>query len=490
MENTKILNFRGGPIASAAPILFFVLWAITCSLIGISTEASLIIGAVIGLLLGLILCKDSADVYLDAVTKGMTQSVAAIAIIAWFWAGTFAEILKTGGLVDGLVWLGVSTAVSGGLFTLLTFILSASFGTAVGTGYGTLVAFTTLMYPAGVALGANPVVLMGAICGGSCFGDNLAPVSDTTIISAATQNTDVMGVVKSRFKYCCIAAVPAFILYTLFGGSGSGVMENVEMTLSPKGLVLLIPFALVLLCAFKGKNLIVSISVGIAAALAVGLPAGLFTLKDILYFNVESGMIEGAVANGIGGYLHMCVVILLIMSLGYLTMAGNLMQMIEHAALKHIGTSARKADFINCTVVAAMNLLMSVNAAAEITAAPLVSSIGEQYNIHPYRRANSLDAISAAGGFVLPWSGGTLLAVSTANALHSSYSFLPQLTAGQLWYCNFYGWILIAVMFISAATGFGLLYKGKNGEPVKAKDYERALKEGPAAKSNLPKGQN
>ncbi|WP_130862305.1 Na+/H+ antiporter NhaC family protein [Bacilliculturomica massiliensis] len=469
----KRLEFYIGPVGSAVPILFFIVWAIGCSFINISTEQSLIVGAVIGLAIGLFLCKNSADEYLEALTKGMTQSIAAIAIVAWFWAGTFASILQVGGLVQGLVWLGVSTGVSGALFTTITFILSAVFGTAVGTGYGTLVAFSMLMYPAGVLMGAHPVVLLGAILSGSAFGDNLAPVSDTTIISAATQETDIMGVVRSRFKYCIIAAIPACVLFMVFGGTGVDVTNSAESMalidayVNPKGLILLIPFVLVLVLAFRGKNLIYSISWGIITAIAVILIAGLGTVKDILYFNVEEGVLEGAVVNGIGGYLNMAVLIMLIMAGGYLITVGNLMAMLENAILSRVGSSVKKAELAIWGLVALLNSMMSVNAAAEITAAPFVNSIGKTFNIHPYRRANMLDAITAAGGFVLPWSGGILLGVSTINGLTSTYDFIPKMTTGEVWFTAFHGWMLVIVMLVAALTSWGLQYKGPDGKPCR-----------------------
>ena len=51
------LDFHMGPIGSAIPILFFIIWAIGCSLIDVANEQSLIVGAVIGLGIGLFLCK-------------------------------------------------------------------------------------------------------------------------------------------------------------------------------------------------------------------------------------------------------------------------------------------------------------------------------------------------------------------------------------------------------------------------------------------------
>ena len=61
----------------------------------------------------------------------------------------------------------------------------------------------------------------GAIIGGGAFGDNLAPVSDTTICSALTQGADITGVVKSRLRYSAVAAAITILFILFFGGGGS-----------------------------------------------------------------------------------------------------------------------------------------------------------------------------------------------------------------------------------------------------------------------------
>jgi len=123
----------------------------------------------------------------------MTRRVAATAVVAWLWAGMFAETIQVGGFVGGLVWAADAAGIGAALFPAATFILAALLATGIGTGYGTTVAFTTLFFPAGVLLGASPVLLFGAILSGAVFGDNLAPVSDTTIVSAVTQDSDIGG---------------------------------------------------------------------------------------------------------------------------------------------------------------------------------------------------------------------------------------------------------------------------------------------------------
>ena len=143
------------------------------------------------------------------------------------------------------------------------------------------------------------------------------------------------------------------------------------------------------------------------------------------------------------------------------------MAVMENRIRNRVGGSVKKAEFAVWLIVSVLNSLMSVNAAAEITAAPFVKSIGEEFNIHPYRRANMLDAITAAGGFILPWSGGVLLAVTVVNGMLDKYPFLKPIKTGDIWLYAFHGWALVAVMLFAALTSWDLKYIGKEGEPVK-----------------------
>src|SRR5699024_2545285 len=145
--------------------------AITSSLLQLSSESGLDFGAIIGLILGLLLCKRKCAGYAQGLFDGLAKPIGVIARVAWYYAGMFAQIFPVGGLVAGVVWIGAVTGFEGGLFVALTFVLAAVFSTAVGTGYGTTVAFCTLMFPAGIAVGADPVILFAAILAGAVFGD-------------------------------------------------------------------------------------------------------------------------------------------------------------------------------------------------------------------------------------------------------------------------------------------------------------------------------
>jgi Na+/H+ antiporter NhaC len=440
-------------------MVFFITWAITICLSGAPDVRGLALGIIVGLGLTMLLVKGSRWEFCEAIYTGMANRIGTVTIVAWLWAGMFAQVLRAGGLVDGLVWLGMVSEVNGGIYVGMTFLLAALFSTAVGTGYGTTVAFCTLMYPAGIVLGADPVFMFGAILSGAAFGDNLAPVSDTTIVSATTQETDIPGVVRSRFKYAITAAIPTLLIYCLFGGATEEIRlanEALTQNMSPRGLILLIPFALVIFLAMRKHHIIVAITIGLVVAIPLIPVFGLGSWADIVAINKGSRSLEGALTEGIGGYVDMAVLTLLILSASHIMREGGAFDKIKETAFRFIKNSVRRAELVICSFVAVLNVFITVNTAAEIAAAPMVSDIGKKFNIHPYRRANFLDAITSALGYIFPWGGGVLIGyVTLSNLADNNYPTLPVVNPTDVWIVVFHGWFLLVVMFGAAATGLG-----------------------------------
>jgi Na+/H+ antiporter NhaC len=470
MEPT--LKFYGGRLGAAVPLLFFVVWAIAISVAGVPSEHGLILGMVIGLTVGMLLCRSRWADYANAIFTGMASPVATVTIVAWFWAGMFAQVLRVGGLVDGLVWLGGQSNATGGYFVGATFVLAATFGTAVGTGYGTTVAFCTLMFPAGLILGADPVWLFAAILSGAAFGDNLAPVSDTTVVSATTQETDIPGVVRSRVKYALLAALPALVLFILLGGDGmdpdrAQAAELLADTASPNGLALLAPFALVIFLALSGYHILVSLTWGIVTAIAVELLLGLAPPEAILFFDPSTDTVGGALVDGIAGYLGLSILILLIVAAGHLMRLGGALDALIDALKRFARASVARAEAAMWGIVFSLNAFITINTAAEIAAAPVISQLGKRFRLHPYRRANMLDAVTSAIGYIFPWGGGVLIGYQTIRTLESQYDFVHAVSPTDVWPFVLHGWFLAAVMLLAALTGFGRSYEAADGSETK-----------------------
>ena len=484
MEGPRI-EFYGGRWASTIPLALFILWAIFQSgLLRIGDTSGLVAGALVSTIIGMFFAKGNWKTYANTIFEGMTQRVAATAIVAWLWAGMFANTLQAGGFVEGLIWAAEALGVGAATFPAAAFILAGLLATGIGTGYGTTVAFVTLFFPAGVLLGANPTLLFGAILSGAVFGDNLAPVSDTTIVSAVTQDSDIGGVVASRFKYALVAAVLAFIAYLVAGASMAGTPPEgvAELAGTAPGLVHLISMGVVIWTAIRGRHIVEAISWGIIAAIVFNLVFGLSAVSDIIVFNVSEDLALGqtlsvlpfveTVSEGVGvggslysgalGFFPLIVLTLLIVAMARIMIQGGGFQAIQDWLLRSVATNVTRAETTMVLGTALINGMITINTAAEIAISPLIARIGERYNIQGYRRANILDANTSALGYIFPWAGGVLVGygvMTGPEGLGAQYGTDAMIVnPASVVPFVFHGWLLVAVFLVAAITGFGREY--------------------------------
>ena len=123
----------------------------------------MMIGAgVIGLMVGMLFVKDIGS-YWKVVLEGLGSEIGMTAVMLWLIVGIYGNILKSGHIVEGLVWLSCQLNVNGSAFTVAAFIFSAIFAMATGSGFGTISTMSFILFPAGILLGSNPPVLAGAI---------------------------------------------------------------------------------------------------------------------------------------------------------------------------------------------------------------------------------------------------------------------------------------------------------------------------------------
>ncbi len=315
------------------------------------------------------------------------------------------------------------------------------------------------MYPAGIVLGANPAVLMGAILSGGAFGDNLAPISDTTIVSAATQETDVGGVVRSRLKYVLIAAGISCLLFLIFGG-GKSVVSAAEAewllaeTADPTGLPMLIPAAIVFIVAVSGRHFLAALTAGIAAAIIIGPAAGIFPLERIFHVTADGSVAGMAVEGAIALLPTSILTLLLVTAIGIMEASGFLDRLISWLD-RVVIRSARSTELAIISLITFTNLCVSVNTVAMITAGPLANVLRKRHNIHPYRSANLLDTISCSFPYILPYAATIVAAIAIQRQVVEHYDFAVVLTWGQMAPFAFYGIVLFTLMILAVVTGFG-----------------------------------
>ena len=454
MSEERKLQFHGGIGMSLIPVAIYVAF---CMLLFIGFKAfnmeALAVGGFLALLIGGIFCTSYSEFWESAI-KGISSITSVSVVVILLLVGMFSALIKLCGLSGGFVWIANASGMRGGIFVAFTFIAACIVSTATGSSIGTMFIAFPIFYPAGIMLGANEMMMAGSIVSGAIFGDNLAPISDTTIASASTQQfkngrpADIGGVVSSRIKYSAIAGAITIVIFAVFGGIG-GVYEggSIDAASNPVSLVMLIPVILMLTVSTKTRNIYAGILVGLTTGTVVGLAAGLFTPAQVFSNDAANNAAVGFLVDGINNILPTCALVISVFGImGVLSDAGMLNLIAEKILDSKLAGSARGAELacmlgISLTTV----LLGGVTSASILTFGPILNKIGAARNIHPYRRANLLDGTANSLPAIIPFMSVFVFIGAALTGLS------PVVVA-----CGtVYGVVLFLVFLVAVLTGYG-----------------------------------
>lgn len=302
----------------------------------------------------------------------------------------------------------------------------------------------------------------GAIISGAAFGDNLAPVSDTTICSATSQGVDVPGVVRSRLKYALAAGgltVAGLVIAGLvLSGSGGG---SETPAYNPWILLMFLPVAATIFVAVKSGDIIIAATIGIVSGAVVAVAAGLMDIVQIdvadavkpALFTVSGEGLDRAVGGvlytGLSSMIQVIVLALLLFGCTSIMRAGGGDEKLL-AVLGRVVRGPRGAEVVISVMVILLSALMGLNAPAILAiGASFAAPLAKRYGISPYRTANLLDAQSNTLCYCLPWTPAVVYTLGfAADSAH-------PLTAMQVSPFVFYSFAMLAVMVVTILLGIG-----------------------------------
>ena len=482
MENKK-LEFYGGQWMSFLPLGLFLVGIIcTTFLVGSISDGALWLPAFLAIVISLFFAKDK-QVYTAAVLKGIASPDALTPVVCWFFAGVFSRILRSSGLAEAVAGTAAGFGVGSTLFLVIVFLSCALLATASGTGFGTIAAGMGVMYPAGIALGCNGPLLAGIIISGAAFGDNLAPVSDTTICSATSQGVDVPGVVRSRLKYSAVAAALTIAAIFVIGPMTKGSVEPYAASLeyNPLAFLMLVAVALTVVVAMKTGDIIIATSIGGIIASVIGVVCGLFDFISVsetdevtnALFNITykgdvlNCTFGGIIQTGLSSMLQVCVLCLLLFgSISCMREGGGDQKLLEVLS-KSVKTTVG-AELIISAMVIVLSSIMGLNAPAILAVgASFARPMSEKYGFSGYRAANLLDGQSNTICYCVPWGAGVIYTIGFAVETE------VPLTAISVTPCPIYCYALLIVFTVSIFLHIG----DHDGEK-----YLKKLKESKASK--------
>jgi Na+/H+ antiporter NhaC len=173
---------------------------------GLSVIVGLIVSAVRGMRL-----DDLFDGLINGI-KGVT--VGAIILGLAVTLGTVSEKLGTSFFIIEMTreFILVVPYILPPIMLFICMFISFS----IGSSWGTYAVVFPIAIPLAFAISTDPLyitLMFASIIGGSVFGDQCSPISDTTILSAMVSGADLMDHVNTQLPLALIAASCAAVLY-------------------------------------------------------------------------------------------------------------------------------------------------------------------------------------------------------------------------------------------------------------------------------------
>lgn len=237
---------------------------------------------------------DWVDIQASVVSR---LSTAMPALFILFAIGLLIASWMVAGTIPMLVYYGIAVIEPSVLYPL-AFLVPVVFSTLTGTSWGSAGTIGVVIIGIGLAAGANPAILAGAIIGGAYFGDKLSPLSDTTNMAALAAETPLFDHIRSMMWTTAPSACIALVVYVVVGlidppGSATSTQDAAAFTAALQemfdfSLLLLLPPGLVLVGSIRKYPTIPVLIGSVILAALLALVVQPFTLADILQ-SIRSG---------------------------------------------------------------------------------------------------------------------------------------------------------------------------------------------------------
>jgi Na+/H+ antiporter NhaC len=368
---------------------------------------------------------------LDVFMSGVGHNNILLMCFVFLLSGAFTSVMSSIG--------GITATVNFALYYIPqdfilpgVFIVSAFISLAMGTSMGTIASVTPIAvgicYKAGVAL---PIGI-GAVLGGSMFGDNLSIISDTTIAAVQTQGCEM----KDKFRMNFFIAMPAMMIsiFILWMYPQTGVIK----TAIEFDFIKVLPYIFVLMLSLTGMHVYLILIAGTILGGIIGMFGadysmvqytqaiykGFTTMEEILILSMFIGGLSELIKHQ-GGMAYLIEKILLLShKFNYNGKPNKKIGELSIAAMSSI------ADI--CTANNTVSILMAGEAGRDIA---------KRYDIYPTRAASLLDIFACVFQGILPYSAQVLLAASISQVS-------PIDLIGKVHYCYLLGAAaLITIIF-------------------------------------------
>ena len=383
----------------------------------------------LAIIVAFLVFKGSIDDKCKTFCEGVGGEDITIMCMIYLLAGAFAQVAKDMGGVDSVVNLGLSV-LPASVMTAGMFVIACFMSLATGTSMGTLSALA----PIGIGIvdvtGLNLALMMGAIIGGSMFGDNLSVISDTTIAATRSQGCEMRDKFKVNMTIALPAAIITCILLLIVARGGSGSVD-----VGSYSLIKVVPYVIVIILSLIGMNVFAVLTVGILLSGAVGF---LFADMSILSF-------AQAIYNGMLGMMEVFLTSIFIGGMAKMVeKEGGINWLLDKVTMFVKGPKSAEVGI--AAMVCLTDAAIANNTISIIVDGPIARGICEEYKVDPRRSASLLDLFSCVMQGAIPYGAQILMVGSLTGGAVSAMDVIPC-----LWYQGLLAVFAIVSIFVPFA---------------------------------------
>lgn len=372
--------------------------------------------------------------------KSMRQILPAVPILLCI--GMLSATWMLGGVVPLLIDYGLQM-LNPGAFLVTACAVCAVVSVVTGTSWTTIATIGVAFMGIGTAMGHSPAWIAGAVISGAYFGDKVSPLSDTTVLAAASTGVKLF----THIRFLMITTVPAMTLaltvYAIAGFTASTVSAGHagEISSALRAHFHLTPWLLAvpaltgaLIAARVRTDLTLGLSAlaglaamfvwqpEVAASLGGGVKASLTALLTSTEIATGNEALDSLVATGgAEGMLPTVWLVLSAMTFGGVMLGTGMLQSLTSCITRNL---VRARSTVSATVGSGLflNCCTGDQYLSLIVGANMFNAVYRRNSLKPQTLSRSLEDSVSVTSVLIPWNScgvtqSTVLGVATLTYL-------------------------------------------------------------------------
>ncbi|NLC26923.1 MAG: Na+/H+ antiporter NhaC [Fastidiosipila sp.] len=378
----------------------------------------------------------------ESLENSMGEGVKSITIAAlvMLLVGSMVASWMSSGSIPTMLYYGLKI-ISPTVFLPTSFILTAIMSFVTGTSWGSISTIGVVLSGMAVGLGIPIPLAAGAIISGSLFGDKMSPLSDTTLLAAATAEVSVFEHIKSMWYTTLPGFVISLVLFTILGLNASGSIDKAAITEMLSGLssnfnislFTLIPVVLVLVLSAKQVPALIAFGSGIVSAFLISLiMQGRNFAENITYlmsgFSLDTGVDSINTLVNRGGFESMLSLVAIILVFGMMSGLFTETKVLTVLVSSMTNRLKNPANLLSGVMLSSL-LLAFVGGQYPAIAIPGVAfkEATDDADIHRAVLSRTLEDVGTMTAPLIPWNPWTIgygVLLSTTPQAFIPYVFL------------------------------------------------------------------